>query len=268
MLFRDQLGETLYTEYTSASTKLKKETEDKFEFYSENPRAHPQYEALSKNFATSVDSSTASGSELRSLWWNYWSNCFNSMKEENLQKQLNELRETFIKKSMETKVSAMPSNDSDIVEGTLQIIEKLRKSLGAIGSALLSMVTDCRELGTTSPKALAVFTDEENIQLLKLALEKLEGLKQKSEGNTKTQYHTAIVAIKHLMQFAKENSKRSEGIDIKMLAKLTMGKDSAQVVNMIKTACICDGDLNPSKEKISELFMQVCSTQFQLMSKE
>ena len=271
MFFRDQLGETLYAEYTSASAKIKKETTDKFEFYSENPSAYPEYEALSKKFALSISNFSGSGSDLPNLWYNYWSKCFNTIKEETLQKTLNELRENFIKKSKEkqdfaTQSIATLSSESFNVEDTLKLMEKIRSSLGAIGSALISMITDCRQFGTTTPKALAVFTDEENIQLLNLASEKLEGLKQKSEGNVRVQYDTAIAAMKQLVEFAKENAKPIKNIDIETIAKITVGKDQAHIINMIKTACIYEGDLNPSQERISQLFMEVCRAQFQLMS--
>ena len=261
------MGETLYAEYISASSKIKRDIADQFELYSQNPNTHPQYETLSKKFASSISSFSASGSELPTLWYNYWFSCFNTMKEEALEKRLNELREKLIKKSSEERVSASrPSSQSFNVNETLVLMEKISASLDALGAALLIMVTKCRHLGTTSPQALAVFTDEENIVLLNLSLEKLKGLKQKSDGNIRVQYDNALLAIKHLMQFAKETSRPSKGVDVEALAKATIGKTSADIVNMIRTACNCDGDLNPSNEKINKIFLDVCNSHFDLMS--
>ena len=268
--FRDQLGEALYAEYTLSSLNIKKEITKQFKFYSENPSAHPQFEALSKKFASSVNNSVTGSSDLSSLWSNFWPNYFSALKEQTLQKELNKLQEKFIKKSEENKFLASKSicesiNQNFNVKGTFELIEKLHKSLGAIGLALISMITKCRELGTITPKALAVFTDEENILFLNLALEKLEGLKQKSEGNLRVQYDTSIVAIKHLMQFAEEKCQFRKGIDTETIAKATIGKDSTYIIKMIKTACMYEGDLNPSQERVSELYMDIRNAHLKLM---
>ena len=270
-IFRNQLGVTLYAEYISASARVKRLTEEECEFYSKNPNEHPQYKTLSIKFASSIHSLEANGSELPNLWQKYWSSCFKAIKEKMLEEKLNELREKFIKKRLEEEISASgsvctPSNRSFNLDETLELIDKFSTSLDAVGAALRTIVTKCRHLGTTTPQALAIFTDEENIVLLKLALEKLKGLKQKSDGKIMVQYDTAIVAIKNLLKFAKENSIVSKSLDIEKIAKATIGKNSTHIVDMIRTACIREGDLTPSNEKINKLFLDVCNIHFKLMS--
>ena len=178
----------------------------------------------------------------------------------NLNVQTSSLTETEVQKT----ASDVQKQFDFSVKGTLDLMEKLCPTLGPLGSASLSIVKNCRDLGITTPEALANFTNDENVTLIKLVLNKFRVLETKSTGETKNIYNTALDWIKRLLQYAEDNSKPNTSINVESIAKSTKGKDLAYILKMIKTACALGGDNNPSKEKINKLYMEVCNFQFKM----
>lgn len=150
-------------------------------------------------------------------------------------------------------------NDSYMVDKTLTLLETFAPHYGALSQSVLSIVAEARRRGTSTPEALQLFVDQDNIMLLDLALKKLDPrLKELTDK-----------VVVNLLEHAKasssssSSSKAKKAIDLEAIAHVTVGEDSVHILNLIRTALALEG-VDSSEEVVNELFMNICELHFKI----
>lgn len=229
------------------------------------------------------------------LWNKYWSAKFIDIKTKDWQNIKSKLEKNYQMKAnninRQTQVNAGPvaksiesfasvsspaesSADSFIenkftIEGTLSLLEKMNTYLGMLGPAIVAIVESARNAGTTTREALAIFTDEENVVLINMILDKLKIFLPSAPANLCSTIMRTINWTKELLEQAKNPPKETEAnLNLEAIAKASLGKDSAFILNLIKTALAYEGIKSLSKEEINKIFMKVCSMHFEMAMKK
>lgn len=151
------------------------------------------------------------------------------------------------------------------VEKSLDFLEQFSPKFGVLGPSMLAMVESTRKLGSNTFEALNIFTEEENVALIKMGISKLKALQQKSSESDPV-LTRAINFITQLLEYAK-NPPLHLILDIKSIARCTLGQSPTCILDKINKILTRKKRANESKEKINELFLKVCAVQFDLQTR-
>ena len=268
MYFRFKLGHSLYEKYLQEASQIRVKLQEEYDASRLFPRLHPEYAFYNRAFNTKFKQTFGDSSENNhdELWKQFWANCNGDLHRQELQKKLDDLKEEYLNKKFHVQPNSAAVGGKYSITNALDLLQQMCANGGAIETALVTMVKTCRLKGPTTKAGLKVFTDPDNMSLIKVFLDKLRGLRSKSSKIMLSTYSTAIEWTEKLMEDAKHRQ-NSIDIDLEAIAMATVGKNSSFIIDMIKTACAYEGESNPSLEKVNDLFMQVCSLHFKLASK-
>ncbi|KAL7647169.1 UNVERIFIED_CONTAM: hypothetical protein RMT77_002427 [Armadillidium vulgare] len=270
----------MYRKFLSRKASLLNSVEEEFKAYKAFPELHPNYEMHYEEFLADYYKTYGMNTKedhKEGLWIMFWAQKVKKLKEAELDNKNKELEKEFLSKAQPKNIekvkgsapqrASTSSPDTFSIENSLKLLEELSSELGMLGPAIVAIINSARESGATTSKGLSVITDEENLVLIKMVIEKMNSLQKTCPASQLPKLIKGVEWTQKLIECAK-NPPKEQGLNLMAIAKASLGKDSGFTLNLIKTALAYEGLPSMSKEEINQLFLKVCSIHFEMAMQE
>ena len=161
-------------------------------------------------------------------------------------------------KSFEKQSTSKSRTDGLRVQEIYTLLEELCRDIGILGPALKGLICMARDRGADSKEAMKIFTDSDNITLVKMSIEKLKGLLKESTQESSVKIVKGIAAAEELLKVASQEKSVEENLDMQLIAKATLGKKPAEILDFINSSLAFEGKA-ATKEELSRMYLTVSS---------
>ncbi|CAL4080428.1 unnamed protein product [Meganyctiphanes norvegica] len=137
--------------------------------------------------------------------------------------------------------------------------------LGIIGASFKSILKRALEFEPDTHKMLQVFQESDNVSLMEVVSNKINDLVENSKNSYEKQImKKAFLNIRALIDKSnKEFSEIVHGVDISHIAKVTFGKDTSAIIQIIKTGLQYNGVMC-NQEILGEIYQKVSMRHFSI----
>ena len=191
-----------------------------------------------------------------------------------------------LKESMASAVEeTMPNSEENFdprfsFATAYSVLEGLCGSLDILGTALKGLINMARDSGIDTPGALKIFTDADNVSLVKMSMEKLKLQVKSAPPSQAVKLKYGIATATELLKQAElgvqsqsaqsappSSSKETnssaapskiimDDIDMDLIAKATLGKNPGEILNFINSTLSFEGK-SANNEELTAIYLSI-----------
>lgn len=275
--------------FLSEERTLRSDLEQEYTVFLDMPEMHPYYEDVLELFAR-MFARQPDGDDDK-VWMKCWKKKLDHFKEQEWKIK----RKALIEKHEQMKITAKSRTENtkrgheDIahelsenssmddncppfcVGEALSYLEKVQDTVGVLAPPLRRLVRLAREAGTDTGDAMRVVTSSDNAALLRLCQDKLARQVPSAPSHKALLLRKASKIASQLIDHAqltvtnfKIAKERLENIDLKTMAKGTLGMAPADVIKVIKTKLGFEFIDFIAKEDFNNIFTKISSFHFKM----
>ncbi|KAF2360949.1 hypothetical protein FHG87_008296 [Trinorchestia longiramus] len=272
----EEAGALTPEQFLVKERQLKLEVEEEYKVFQDMPEMHPEYEEILETFSTKYLRQPEGEDD--DLWVRFWAEKMCFLQEQTWHERRNDLIEKYKHGSLQSKRSKFVSDDREYlpaeieeksvhkfcVRDALDALDSATDELGVLGPPLRRLIRCARDAGSSSCKAMQLFTSRDNAALLRMCIGKLSKMGLLAPKSKEILLLRTASLAEKLILHSEEYDKKYEmvrrkimDLDVQSLAKSTEGLTPTEIIQVIRKTLGCENEDFLRKSELQEIYMSI-----------